>query len=70
MTERGLPVILAAKDLKYLHDADDLAQKDYHMIAEGAKQSFIFDQLMEGWAGFFGSQQSAPKPVPAGNHGL
>jgi len=70
MTEQGLPIILAAKDLKYLHKAADQAQKDYNLIAEGAKKNFVFDQLMEGWAGFFGSQQSAPKPVPAGNHGL
>ena len=31
---------------------------------------FVFDQLMEGWAGFFESQQSVPKVVPTENHGL
>jgi hypothetical protein len=70
MTEQNLPGILAAKDLKYLHNAADLAQKYYNLTSEGAKHNFVFDQLMEGWAGFFESQQSAPKVVPAGNHGL
>jgi hypothetical protein len=70
MTEQNLPGILAAKDLKYLHNAADLAQKYYNLTAEGAKRSFIFDQLMEGWAGFFESQQGAPKAVSSGIHGL
>lgn len=69
MTEQNLPGILAAKDLKYLRNAADLAQKFYNLNAEGAKRSFVFDQLMEGWAGFFQSQQGAAQPVPNGDHG-
>jgi hypothetical protein len=63
ITEQNLPGILAEKDLKYLHNAAEVAQKDYNLIAEGAKRNFVFDQLMEGWAGFFESQQSVPKAV-------
>jgi len=63
MTEQNLPGILAATDLKYLQNAAEQAQKYSDLIAEGAKRDFVFDQLMEGWAGFFGSQQSAPKAV-------
>jgi hypothetical protein len=63
MTEQNLPTILGAKDLKYLRGAADIAQKDYNVTAEGAKRSFVFDQLMEGWAGFFESQRSTPQPV-------
>jgi hypothetical protein len=70
MTEQNLPGILAAKDLRYLRSAADLAQKFYNLNAEGAKRSFVFDQLMEGWAGFFESQQSAPQAVSSQNHGL
>ena len=70
MTEQNLPGILAAKDLKYLRNASGVAQKFDNMITEGAKHNFVFCQLMEGWAGFFESQQSAPKVVSAGNHGL
>jgi hypothetical protein len=65
MTEQNLPTILGAKDLKYLRGAADIAQKDYNLTAEGAKRSFVFDQLMEGWAGFFESQRSTPPPVSA-----
>lgn len=63
MTEQNLPSILAAKDLKYLQNAAEQAQKYNDLIAEGAKRDFVFDQLMEGWAGFFESQQSPPKAV-------
>jgi len=70
MTEQNLPGILAAKDLKYLRNAADLAQKYYNLTSEGAKRDFVFDQLMEGWRGFFESQQSAPKAVSAVSHGL
>lgn len=63
MNEQNLPGILAAKDLKYLHNTAELAKKYYNLIAEGAKRNFVFDQLMEGWAGFFESQRSAPKEV-------
>ena len=70
MTEQNLPGILAAKDLKYLHNASETANKLYNLIADGAKRSFVFDQLMEGWAGFFESQRGTPQPVPGGNHGL
>jgi len=63
MTEQNLPGILAAKDLKYLQNAADQAQKLNNLIAEGAKRNFVFGQLMEGWAGFFDSQQSVPKVV-------
>jgi hypothetical protein len=66
MTEHNLPGILAAKDLKYLRNAADLAQKYYDLTSEGAKRDFVFDQLMEGWRGFFESQQSAPKAVSSG----
>jgi len=62
MTEPNLPTILAAKDSKYLRNAADLAQKDYNLISQGAKQDFVFDQLMEAWAGFFESQPSTPQP--------
>jgi len=70
MTEHNLPGILAAKNLKYLQDASETANKLYNLFAEGAKQNFVFDQLMEGWAGYFESQRSTPQPVSAGNHGL
>jgi len=63
MTEQNLPGILAAKDLKYLQNAAEQAQKYNNLIAEGEKRDFVFGQLMEGWAGFFESQQSAPKAV-------
>lgn len=63
MTEQNLPGILAAKDLKYLQNAAEQAQKYNNLIAEGAKRNFVFDQLMEGWVGFFESQQSPPKVV-------
>jgi hypothetical protein len=63
MTEQNLPGILAAKDLKYLQNAADQAQKLNNLIAEGAKRNFVFDQLMEGWAGFFDSQRSESKAV-------
>jgi hypothetical protein len=66
MTEQNLPGILAAKDLKYLRNVNDLAQKFYNLTSEGAKHNFVFDQLMEGWAGYFESQQSVPKAVAAG----
>jgi hypothetical protein len=69
MTEQNLPGILAAKDLKYLRNAADLSQKYYNLTSEGAKRSFVFDQLMEGWAGFFESQRRMPKPVSDGRHG-
>jgi len=62
MTEQNLPGILAAKDLKYLRNAADLAHKYYNMTSDGAKRSFVFDQLMEGWAGSFASQQGVPRP--------
>jgi hypothetical protein len=65
MTEQNLPGILAAKDLKYLQNAADQAQKLNNLITEGAKRNFVFDQLMEGWAGFFESQQSVPKAASA-----
>jgi hypothetical protein len=68
MTEHNLPGILAAKDLKYLHNAADLAQKFYSLYAESSKRNYVFDQLMDGWAGFFESHQGAPKSVPAGTH--
>lgn len=70
MTEQNLPGILAAKDLKYLHNASETANKLYNLFAEGAKRNFVFDQLMEGWAGFFESQRSTPQPVSDGKHGL
>jgi hypothetical protein len=60
MTERNLPGILAAKDSKYLRNATEVAQKFYNLTAEGAKHDFVFHQLMEGWVGFFESQQNAP----------
>jgi hypothetical protein len=63
MTEQNLPGILAAKDLNYLHNASDTANNLYNLIADGAKRNFVFDQLMEGWAGFFESQQNVPKAV-------
>jgi len=63
MAEQNLPGILAAKDAKYLGNAADVAQKFYNMFSEGAKRDFVFDQLMEGWAGFFASQQSTPQPT-------
>jgi hypothetical protein len=69
MTEQNLPGILAAKDLKYLRNAADLSQKYLDLTTEGAKRSFVFDQLLEGWAGFFESQRSTPQPVSVGNHG-
>ncbi len=66
MTEQNLPGILAAKDLKYLHNAADLAQKYYNLTSEGSKRNFVFDQLMEGWAGFFASKQGVHLPGPDG----
>jgi hypothetical protein len=65
MTEQNLPTILGAKDLKYLRGAADIAQKDCNVTSEGAKRSFVFDQLMEGWAGFFESERRTPQPVSA-----
>ena len=67
MTEHGLPVILAATDLKYLRKSAETAKNFYTMFTEGAKKNFVFDQLMEGWAGFFELQQGAPQTVPAGS---
>jgi hypothetical protein len=69
MTEQNLPGILAAKDLKYLHDAAETANKLNTLITEGAKRNFVFDQLMEAWAGFFASQQRTPQPVSSAGHG-
>jgi hypothetical protein len=70
MTEQNLPGILAAKDVKYLRNAADVAQKLYNLISEGEKRDFVFNQLMEGWAGFFAKRQSLPQPVSDGNKGL
>jgi hypothetical protein len=70
MSEQGLPTILAAKDVKYLRNAADLAQKDYHLFSEAAKRDFVFDQLMQGWANFFASREGAPQPVAAGHEGI
>jgi hypothetical protein len=64
MTEKNLPGILAAKDAKYLQNAGDLAQKFNGLFSENAKRDFVFDQLMEGWAGFFASQAKARVPAP------
>jgi hypothetical protein len=63
MTEQNLPGILAAKDVKYLGNAADVAQKLNNLFSESAKRDFVFDQLMEGWAGFFASQQNAGRPA-------
>jgi hypothetical protein len=57
MTEQNLPGILAAKDVKYLGNAAVAARKFNDLFSENAKRDFVFDQLMEGWAGFFASQQ-------------
>jgi hypothetical protein len=68
MTEQNLPGILAAKDLKYLRNATEVAQKFYNLTTEGSKHNFVFYQLMEGWAGFFESQQSVCDLRPDGSH--
>ena len=47
MTEQNLPGILAAKDVKYLRSAADVAQKLYNLISEGEKRDFVFNQLTE-----------------------
>jgi hypothetical protein len=69
MTEQNLPGILAAKDLKYLHNASDTAQKFNNLTTDGAKRSFVFDQLMEGWVGFFEARRSTPQSVSVGSPG-
>jgi hypothetical protein len=57
MTEKNLSGILGAKDVKYLGNAANLARNFNDLFSENSKRDFVFHQLMEGWPGFFASQQ-------------
>jgi TPR repeat protein len=58
MTEKNLPGILAAKDMKYLTANRDLAQKFYSQAGETSKRQYVFSQFLVGYAGLLQSQQT------------
>jgi TPR repeat protein len=58
MTEKNLPGILAAKDVKYLTSNRDLAQKFYSQAGEASKRQYVFSQFILGYAGLLQSQQA------------
>ncbi|MGA2988681.1 MAG: tetratricopeptide repeat protein [Terriglobia bacterium] len=58
MTERNLPGILAAKDVKYLTSNRDLAQKFYSQAGEASKRQYVFIQFLLGYVGLLQSQQT------------
>ncbi len=58
MTEKNLPGILAAKDVKYLTGNRDLAQKFYSQAGEASKRQYVFSQFLLGYAGLLQSQQT------------
>jgi hypothetical protein len=62
MTEKNLPGILAAKDVKYLTSNRDLAQKFYSQAGESSKRQYVFSQFLIGYAGLLQSQQAASQP--------
>jgi len=65
MTEKNLPGILAAKDVKYLTSNRDLAQKFYSQAGEATKRQYVFSQFLIGYAGLLQSQQTATPPKSA-----
>ena len=58
MTEKNLPGILAAKDVKYLTSNRDLAQKFYSQAGEASKRQYVFSQFLVGYAGLLQSEQT------------
>jgi TPR repeat protein len=69
MTERNLPGILAAKDVKYLTSNRDLAQKFYSQAGGASKRQYVFIQFLLGYVGLLQSHQTASQPnsAPAEN---
>lgn len=61
-TEKNLPGILGAKNLKYLRENLDLAKKFYNLTLDGAKKEYVYTQLMQALVGNYEYQQNAPEP--------
>ena len=70
MTEKNLPGILAAKDVKFLQSNLELSQRFYNQAVEASKKEYVFSQLISAYAGSLESSQSASRflvvtPLPA-----
>jgi hypothetical protein len=62
-TEKNLPGILAAKDLKYLNSNLELAQKFHSQANDAAKRQFVYCNLLFGYLGFLESQRSSTPSI-------
>jgi hypothetical protein len=58
-SEKNLPKIVAAKDLKYLQENLELAKKFYSLTLDGGKREFVYSELMRGLVGYYENQQNA-----------
>lgn len=56
-TEKNLPGILAAKDMKYLRQNLDLAKNFYNLTLEGTKKEYVYSQLMQALVGYYEQHQ-------------
>jgi hypothetical protein len=59
MFEKGDPVILAAKDMKYLRNNRDLAQNIYNQTLDASKKMYVFSEFISAYAGSLESSQNA-----------
>jgi hypothetical protein len=61
--EKLLPELLATKNLNYLKERLDVAQKTYQAAQNGAQQEYVFLRFIGGLAGYFAYRQTQPLPV-------
>jgi hypothetical protein len=54
----GLPVILKAKDVKYLRKSLEQAKGIYDLTFNGAKKEYVYSQLMQGLLAYYEHQQN------------
>jgi TPR repeat protein len=66
-TEKNLPGILAAKDMKYLSSNLELSQKFYNQALEVSKKQYVFSQLISGYVGLLEQGQNPSQPAQIAN---
>jgi hypothetical protein len=62
-TEKNLPGILAAKDMKYLRSNLELSQKFYSQAQEVSKKQYVYSQLISGYVGYLEQAQKTPQTL-------
>jgi hypothetical protein len=63
MTEKNLPGILGAKDIKFLNSNLELSRNFYNQATEAAKKEYVFSQFLGAYTGYLEFRQNASKPA-------